>query len=140
MVQLTSSIYFSMRAATKKIDKTISDRLQSLGISIPQSFILSNLLKADGLTLKEIGEKCLIDSSSMTVLIDKLEKEGLVERRLDNRDRRAIRIFITDKGRQTASEVVEIGSEVNNLLFDLIGEENQKEFLHGLSNIINHLG
>jgi DNA-binding MarR family transcriptional regulator len=139
MVELTSSICFGMRAAIKKIDKTISNELEPLGISIPQSFILINLLQEDGATLKEIGNKSLIDSSSMTVLIDKLEKKNLVERRLDTLDRRAIRVFITEKGKAVANEVIEISSKINNLLYDLIGEGNQKEFLHGISNIINRL-
>lgn len=139
MLELTSSICFGMRAAIKKIDKNISNKLDPLGISIPQSFILLNLLQEDGSTLKEIGIKSLIDSSSMTVLIDKLEKKGLVERRLDTSDRRAIRVFITGQGKAVADEVFKISSNFNNLLYDLVGEGNQKEFLHGISNIINRL-
>jgi DNA-binding MarR family transcriptional regulator len=139
MVELTSSIYLGMRSAIKKIDKTISNKLEPLELSIPQSFILINLLDEDGATLKEIGKKSLVDSSSMTVLIDKLEKKGFVKRSLDNFDRRSIRVFITDKGKIIANQVLEISTEFNNLLYDLIGEGNQKEFLHGISNIINRL-
>lgn len=139
MEDLTSFVCFSMRAVMKKIEKNLSLQLEDVGITIPQSFILSCLLVDDGATLKEIGQKALIDSSSMTVLVDKLEKERLVERQLDTQDRRAIRVFITEKGKKVGEKVVEIGHEFNSHLYDLLGEGNQKEFVHGLNNIINGL-
>lgn len=139
MVDLSSYLGFSLRVAMKKIDKVLNSQLEGFGVSIPQSFILYSLLEEDGATLKEIGSNTLIDSSSMTVLIDKLEKDELVERKLDSQDRRAIRVFITDKGRTVAGDVSRIGIDFNAALYDLLGEGNQKEFVHGLNNIINGL-
>jgi DNA-binding MarR family transcriptional regulator len=139
MEDLTSYLCFGMRAAMKKIEKNLGLQLEGTGVTIPQSFILSYLLNDDGATLKEIGNKSLIDSSSMTVLIDKLEKDGLVERRLDTQDRRAIRVFVTQQGREIALQVVAIGRKFNSHLYDLLGEGNQKEFIHGINNIINGL-
>jgi DNA-binding MarR family transcriptional regulator len=97
------------------------------------------LKEENGLTLKEIGSRTLVDSSSMTVLVDKLEKTQLVTRKLDNQDRRAIRVFITEAGLEMADEITNLIADINTLLFDLLGEENQKEFLHGLNNIVKKL-
>jgi DNA-binding MarR family transcriptional regulator len=139
LLDLNSYLGFSFRVVMKKIDRTLSQQLIPYGVSIPQSFILYSLLEEDGATLKEIGSKTLIDSSSMTVLVDKLEKDELVVRKLDSQDRRAIRVFITDKGRDIAEKVSKIGIEFNSRLYDLLGEGNQKEFTHGINNIINGL-
>lgn len=138
-MELSNYLGFSLRVAMKKIDKSLSQQLEDHGVSIPQSFILYSLLEQDGSTLKEIGNKTLIDSSSMTVLVDKLEKEELVARKLDSQDRRAIRVFITEKGLKIAEKVSEIGIVFNSKLYDLLGEGNQKEFIHGINNIINGL-
>lgn len=139
MVDLSSYLGFSLRVAMKKMDKVLNSQLEGHGVSIPQSFILYSLLEENGSTLKEIGNNTLIDSSSMTVLIDKLEKDDLVERKLDSQDRRAIRVFITEKGRRVAGDVCRIGIDFNSWLYDLLGEGNQKEFVHGLNNIISGL-
>ncbi|HHW61209.1 MAG TPA: winged helix-turn-helix transcriptional regulator [Syntrophomonadaceae bacterium] len=139
MVDLSNYLGFTFRVALKKIDKALSSRLEPYGVSIPQSFILYTLLEEDGSTLKEIGTKTLIDSSSMTVLVDKLERDDLVERHLDSQDRRAIRVFITEKGKKVAESVSQIGIDFNAELYDLLGEGNQKEFVHGLNNIIKGL-
>lgn len=136
---LNAFIGFNLRATLKKIEKHLSSRLEEFGVTIPQSFILYCLQEENGITLKEIGTRTLIDSSSMTVLVDKLEKDNLVERRLDPQDRRAIRVFITDKGAQVAAQIVKIKYEFNALLYDLLGEGNQKEFIHAINNLMNGL-
>ena len=138
-MDLNSYLGFSFRVVMKKIDRTLSQQLEPYGVSIPQSFILYSLMEHDGATLKEIGNKTLIDSSSMTVLVDKLEKDELVVRKLDSQDRRAIRVVITEKGRDIAEKVSKIGIKFNSQLYDLLGEGNQKEFIHGINNIINGL-
>lgn len=139
MSELNNYLCFSLRHCMKKIDRNLSERFEKYGISIPQSFILFCLLEENGITLKEIGNRTLIDSSSMTVLVDKLENEGLVERKLDSQDRRAIRVFITDSGKSIAKEVTDIAKDFNSKLYDLLGEGNQKEFVHGINNLINGL-
>ena len=139
MNNLNNFLCFKMRAAMKKIDKDLGQQLEQYGISIPQSFILKSLIEENGITLKEIGIRTLIDSSSMTVLVDKLEKDKLVERQLDAQDRRAIRIFITDAGRNLANEVIDVAINFNAKLREIIENENQEAFLKGVTNIINGL-
>lgn len=139
MVELNSFLCFKMRAAMKKIDKNLGQQLEQYGISIPQSFILKILMEENGITLKEIGNRTLIDSSSMTVLVDKLEKDNLVARQLDPQDRRAIRIFITDSGRELANEVIMIANSFNAKLSNMIKSENQDAFLKSVNNIIEGL-
>jgi len=139
MKELNSYICFSMRAAMKKIDKNLTVLLEDLGVSIPQSFILLSLLEENGVTLKELGNRTLIDSSSMTVLVDKLEKDELVERQLDPQDRRAIRVLITRRGREIAEKITVIANDFNARLYQLLGEGNQKEYLMAVKNITQGL-
>jgi len=119
----------------KKIDRYLSFQLEEYGISVPQSFILFALLEEDGSTLKEIGTKAQIDSSSMTVLVDKLENEGFLERKLDSQDRRAIRVFLTPKGRDLAEKVLELALNFNRRLQEALGD-TEDSFQQGLGRII----
>jgi DNA-binding MarR family transcriptional regulator len=139
MTDFYTFLCFSMRAVMKKIDRNLSGQLEPYGVSIPQMFVLTCLYDENGITLKEIGNRTLIDSSSMTVLVDKLENDKLVERQLDPEDRRAIRVYITDKGKAIAEELVKIGIRFNSELYDMLGEGNQKEFTHGIKNLLNGL-
>jgi len=119
----------------KKIDRYLAFQLEEYGISVPQSFVLFALLEEDGSTLKEIGTKAQIDSSSMTVLVDKLENEGYLERRLDPQDRRAIRVFLTPKGRDLAGKVWDLAVDFNRRLHESLGD-TEDLFQQGLVRII----
>lgn len=138
MEDFTMFICFVMRTAMKKLERVLSAHLEQYGVSVPQSFVLFCLLEEDGSTLKEIGTRAQIDSSSMTVLVDKLESEGLVERRLDQQDRRAIRVYLTDKGRQLGLEVLNAGMAFNQFIKNSLGEL-ETPFLQGLQTIVKIL-
>ncbi|MGI6549026.1 MAG: MarR family winged helix-turn-helix transcriptional regulator [Syntrophomonadales bacterium] len=120
----------------KKIDRYLASQLEEYGVSVPQSFVLFALLEEDGSTLKEIGTKAQIDSSSMTVLVDKLENEGLLERKLDSQDRRAIRVFLTPKGRDLAARVHTLALDFNRQLQESLGDI-EGSFLKALGLIIS---
>ena len=135
MVGFTEFTCFLMRSAMKKIDRYLAFQLEEYGISVPQSFVLFALLEEDGSTLKEIGTKAQIDSSSMTVLVDKLENEGYLERRLDPQDRRAIRVFLTPKGRDLAGKVWDLAVDFNRRLHESLGD-TEDLFQQGLRRII----
>lgn len=138
MEGFTGFTCFLMRSAMKKIDRYLASRLEEYGVSVPQSFVLFALLEEDGSTLKEIGTKAQIDSSSMTVLVDKLENEGLLERRLDSQDRRAIRVFLTQKGRELAEKVLDLAMDFNHNLQKSLGDV-EVSFQKGLGRIIDSI-
>jgi MarR family 2-MHQ and catechol resistance regulon transcriptional repressor len=66
--------------------------------------VLEALLHKGALTVKQLGEKVLLTSGSMTAAVDRLEKRGLVTRSDDAKDRRARIISLTDAGRELISE------------------------------------
>lgn len=135
----TSFICFNFRIAMKKMDRVLGTLLEEFNITAPQSFVLFCLLEEDGMTLKEVGSKAMIDSSSMTVLVDKLESEKLVQRRLDPEDRRAIRVFLTPEGRKLAQKVLETGQQFNDYVLNFIPEDQQEAFLDGLEALVKNV-
>lgn len=60
------------------------------------------------LTPRELGDELLLSGGALTNRLDHLELAGYVERQPDPSDRRAIKIRLTDKGRQTADRLVEV--------------------------------
>ena len=93
--------------------------------------MLFSLLENDGATLSEIGTLAHIENSSLTTMVDKLEKEELVERRLFPQDRRVIRLFLTETGRKRALEVLSAGTALNQLFNKNLGDL-QPSLLEGL--------
>lgn len=59
----------------------------------------------DGLSQKELAKKMRITPPSITVMIRKMEAEGLIKKKQDEKDQRITRIYITDKGRKIAEHM-----------------------------------
>ena len=80
--------------------------IKRLGLTGPEFDVLATLGNQPGMTFKEIGENTLITKTTLTGVVDRLEKKGLVERRACPEDRRCIRAVLTEKGDAVFREVV----------------------------------
>ena len=138
MEDYTTFVCYSLKATMKKVEKYIGNELDHFGLNLAQSFVLFTLMENDGSTLSEIGNRAQIENSSLTTMVDKLERENLVERRLCSQDRRVIRLFLTDKGRDLAQKVYQHGESFNKYLRKELGV-TQDNFLAGLVTVANSI-
>lgn len=134
MEDFTSFVCYQLKATMKKVERYIGQELNRYGVNLAQSFVLFSLLENDGATLSEIGTRAQIENSSLTTMVDKLEKEDLVERRLYPQDRRVVRLFLTDKGRETANKILSQGNYFNNYLVENMSTESS-DFLKALEEV-----
>jgi DNA-binding MarR family transcriptional regulator len=116
MAKLAEHLCFLMDVATRKITKFYNRRLRRFGITYNHLFILTCLWEQDGVNVKDLSKQLLLDSSSLTGHLDRLEKRGLVFRQDDPEDRRAIRVFLTEKGRHLKDQLEPIGLELKETL------------------------
>lgn len=134
----TEFLCFKIGSAARKIQKYYNARYAEHGITIAQSFILFSLLENNGLYIKNLAERLNLDSSAITGLVDRLEKENLVKREVDPEDRRAFRIFLTEKGKILAETVFPVAEEFNEkLMSDL--KKNERDALDTLIAKIERL-
>ena len=92
-------------------------------------FIIHNLGKEDKISLTVIRNKMKIAPSTITPIITSLEKRGLVERRIDEQDRRNIYVNLSKKGKILTQKIDE---ELKRVLLEYInymGEENIEELI-----------
>lgn len=76
-------------------------------ITPPQFVALQWLMEEGDLTIGDLSKKMYLAFSTTTDLIDRMEKNELVERIRDNKDRRVVRIHLLDKGKHIIHEVIE---------------------------------
>ncbi|TCS96561.1 MarR family winged helix-turn-helix transcriptional regulator [Hazenella coriacea] len=93
-------------------------------ITPPQFSALLWLEEEGDLTIGELSQKMYLACSTMTDLIDRMEKNGVVERVRDDRDRRVVRIHLLKKGVEIITEVMEARCEyLENVLSRLSDDE-----------------
>lgn len=107
---------FQLGSLTRKIARMYNNRFNELGITLGQSFVLFYLMEQDGKGVKDIASAVQLDSPSVTGLVDRLVKQGLVIRKEDPEDRRSVQVFITPEGRDIAAAAGVIATDFNNHL------------------------
>jgi len=124
---------------SRKIAKYYNRKLAPYGITSQHFFILVYLWEKDGVKSKDIQEVLALESASLTGHIDRMEKEGLVKRQPDPDDRRAIRIYLTEKGKTMQDTLTPIGNELKTSLRKGIPNFLIKIFKKGLDTINTRL-
>lgn len=93
-------------------DAVLSERIESLGLKTSEHEVIVSLLLYPGVTQQQLASHSFTAKSVMSVLVSKLEKSGLIERTVDERDSRAWRLHLTAKGEKLARRALAIQNEV----------------------------
>lgn len=93
--QLCFAIYSAGHAFTRLYRAVLAE----LGLTYPQYLVMLVLWDHDGGTVKEIGERLMLDSGTLTPLLKRLEVAGLVRRERSREDERQVRLNLTEAGR-----------------------------------------
>jgi MarR family 2-MHQ and catechol resistance regulon transcriptional repressor len=75
-------------------------------LTVSQFGVLESLYHLGPLCLGEIGSKLLKSSGNITLVVDNLEKQGLVKRLRDSDDRRVVNVSLTPAGRQAVEQIL----------------------------------
>lgn len=97
-------VYLLARAA-HQVSSEFHEQLRRRGISVAVWRVLSGLLGSEGETVTGLAELCLLQQPTMTKLLDRMARQGLVVRSPDPRDRRVVRVALTEDGRLMADEL-----------------------------------
>jgi DNA-binding MarR family transcriptional regulator len=95
-----SEIMQSLRRIFKAIQDYSHEVSNKFGITGPQLWALKTISQNESLYLSELSKSMYLHPSTITGVIDRLEKKDLVERNRDQKDRRVIYVQLTPKGKR----------------------------------------
>lgn len=91
--------------------------LEETGLYPGQPPLLFSLSHKNGQSQRELADNLKVKPSTVTVMIKRMEKTALIERKQDEDDQRISRIFITDEGREICNELISIYDRIENEAF-----------------------
>jgi len=125
------------RAMTKRF---VQNAMKSgLDISLDQWMVLGPIWQLESASQKELGEITLKDKTSITRLVDVLEKKNLVVRVEDQIDHRIKRVILTNAGKQLFFDVLPIMEKTREEVRKDISDQDIETFKKVLSSIIVNL-
>ena len=100
-----------------------------------QMLFLLQLYKQDGISQEDLTKKLSIDKGTTARSIKKLEQEGFVVRSKDEHDKRAYKIFLTDKSKEKQETVCNVLQDWEDILTENITEEERDTLINILKKI-----
>ncbi len=133
-------VFNLINALNKKYEKLQRDNIQELELTPTQLFILSQLWESDGQQFKELAEKYGCSRSTITGVVDTMEKKKIVIRELHPSDRRSLLVKLTEKGKNLKKRTPPLESIVNGCCPEINQEEMKKlgELLQKLLNSLKY--
>jgi MarR family transcriptional regulator for hemolysin len=124
------------RAFVKALDMELRNKV---GITVGQWKVIVMLVKQNGLTQKEIADKLGLEGATLIPIIDKMEKDGLLLRRVDPSDRRNNRIYRTQKADSLWEGMIKCASRVRRISVKSIPEDDINIMRNALDKIWQNL-
>jgi len=90
LLRLDNQLCFPVYALSRLITKAYQPLLESLDVTYPQYLVLLLLWEHEALTVKELGEKLLLDSGTLTPLLKRMEQRQWLSRRRAPQDERSV--------------------------------------------------
>ena len=106
-------ICYKLSKVMRRVQRYYEACLAPFEITPVQFYVLSALLWNDGMKFKDLAGSVGIDGSTLTGILDRMERGGFVERRDDPEDRRSLLIYITEKSREMGPTMIEMAEKLD---------------------------
>ena len=137
---LSTYLLYMLASVSEAASNEFHTTVRRAGYRIPEWRVFGALYDEDGKMLTALGRIALVEQSAMTKIVSQMEEKGFVTRRGDASDKRRVRVFLTERGRQIAENLVKEARAHEARLLDSLGPEKSeqiKDALHGLMERLN---
>ena len=104
-----------------------------------QGRILYVLWQQDGVPISELSRQTGLAMTTLTSMLDRMEAAGLVLRSRDGKDRRRVRIVLTDRARELQRDFDEVSDEMNAIHYEGFSEEEVEQLEGYLERVLANI-
>ena len=140
-LQLDNQMCFRLYTAERLVIQAYTPLLNTLGITYPQYLVLMVLWEKDNQPVNDIAHRLYLETNTVTPLLQRMEKLGLVSRKKGKEDKRQQIVSLTPKGKQLEEEAfAQVPSGMNDQLSACpLKYEDYQNLAQELDSIINTL-
>lgn len=111
-LELNRQLCFPLYAASRSLTRAYAPILDEVGLTYPQYLTMLALWAVDGQRVGELARRLRLDSGTLTPLLKRLERAGLVTRERAPVDERTVVVNLTDEGRSLQAKVAHVPGAV----------------------------
>ena len=104
-----------------------------------QGRILYVLWQKDGISIKTLSEQCGLAITSLTSMLERMEKQGLLRRESDEKDKRKTLLFLTDRAYTLREDYEAVSAQMGEVFYEGFSEEEIRLFESFLRRVLDNL-
>ena len=139
VIRMSDILGFLIGDVSRLMRRRFDERARAIGVTRAQWRALTKLSRAEGINQGGLAEALEVEPITLCRMIDRLEEAGLVERRRDPSDRRAWRIFLTDKARPMIEQLNVVADGLFDDALAGLDEAEQQALFASLTRIRENL-
>ncbi|MFJ7979462.1 MarR family winged helix-turn-helix transcriptional regulator [Lysinibacillus xylanilyticus] len=128
---------FFLSVSQHKVFKYFSKVLEEFDVTPAQYGVLNCLWQEGQITPKRIGELLYLEASTVSGILDKMQKLNLIEREIDPNNRRVVLVTCTEKGENLRPKIEVATGKMNEVVLGNLSIPDQKILKEALQTIIN---
>ena len=119
--------------------RLFEQRLPQVGMTFTQSKVLVFLSRNEGTTQAKLAETSDTEPMTLVRVLDRMERDGWIERRPDPADRRAYRLYLRPASNPVLTEIVRIGDRARNEALAGLSGEQREQMMNMLEHVRSNL-
>lgn len=128
-------VCFSIKSSWHSIARMYNEEATQYNLTVSVGYVLLTIDENDGTPATHLGPLAGMESRSLTRMLSSLEKEGLIVKANDDKDKRLVKIYLTPKGKQKKVEAKQIVNQFNAKVRSQIPEEKLDVFFEVIDAI-----
>ena len=134
---VSDNVMIALRKIIQAIDTNSKKLVKRVGLTGPQLVILQEITRMGEVTAGEIAQAVSLSQATVTGILERMEKRGLLARRRSERDKRRIMVRITRKGQQVLDDAPPLMQEAFVERFSDLQEWEQTMILSSLQRLVS---
>lgn len=130
---LVDQLCFDLYAASRAVTAAYRPVLAELGLTYPQYLVLIVLWERESCTVRDIADTLRLDHGTLTPLLRRMERSGLVARHRDHNDERFVVVSLTEKGGALRTHATRIHCDMKDAL--ALGDQEFSDLQHTLRTL-----
>jgi DNA-binding MarR family transcriptional regulator len=134
-LRFDNSVWCNLDVALRNVDQLFRQIIRPSTLTVIEWYILRALYEQDGQHASELARAVGRAATSFTPNLDKLQDKGLIERRPDESDRRAVRIYLTQSALEVREAVLESARDIDEMIREMFSEGEFRAFQSVLATL-----
>ena len=133
------SLGYQINRLARLFEQALRERTAALGVVPGQFPALLALYVEDGLTQSELSRQVSVEQPTMANTLNRMERDGLIHRTVDPRDRRRVPVHLTDRARELERPLTQAARDINAAATRDLRAEERQALMQTLDRLIGAL-